>query len=241
MIELRDVSIGNNRHNVLVSGQTLTLDRATLTALTGRNGCGKSTLLRVMAGLQRPLGGRVLIDGRDIGEMSARQRAMTVAVVTPDAVEARGLTCRELVGLGRSPHTGLFGRLDSEDRKRVAEALDATGMSGFAERHVAELSDGEKRRVMLAHALAQDTPVILLDEPTSFLDVPGRFEICELLSRLAHEQGRTIVYSTHELQPALHFSDRILFMRPKGLMLATPADMSARHEFIQTMRLDLLG
>lgn len=241
MIELRDLSIGNNRHNVLVSRQTLTLGRATLTALTGRNGCGKSTLLRVMSGLQEPLGGRVLIEGRDVGEMSARQRATTVAVVTPDAVGAEWLTCRELVGLGRSPHTGLFGRLDSEDRRHVTEALAATGMNGFAARRIAELSDGEKRRVMLAHALAQDTPVILLDEPTSFLDVPGRFEICELLSRLAHEQGRTIVYSTHELQPALHFSDRILFMRPEGLMLATPADISVRQEFIQTMRLDLLG
>lgn len=241
MIELRDLSIGNDKHNELVSKQTLTLGRATLTALTGRNGCGKSTLLRVMSGLQKPMGGKVMIDGRDIGEMSARQRATTVAIVTSEAVRAECLTCREFVGLGRSPHTGLFGRLDNEDRRHVAEALAATGMSGFAERRVTELSDGEKRRVMLAHALAQDTPVILLDEPTSFLDVPGRFEICELLSRLAHEQDRTIVYSTHELQPALHFSDNILFMRPEGLMLASPADMSVRPEFIQTMRLDLLG
>lgn len=135
------------------------------------------------------------------------------------------LTCRELVSYGRSPHTGMLGTLSDDDRRIVSEALDAVGMSGFANRHVSRISDGESRRILLARAIAQQTPVILLDEPTSFLDVPGRYEICSLLSSLAHNQGKTILYSTHELEPAFNYADNILLMGCDEFLLLPPQQM----------------
>lgn len=241
MIELQNLTIGNHSSQPLASRVSLTLPDATLTALVGRNGCGKSTLLRALGAIQRPLEGKVTIDGKEICRMSARELAATVAVVTTEAVKIPRLTCRELVALGRAPHTGLFGRLDADDDRAVDEALESVGMSAFASRPLTGVSDGEGRRIMLARALAQDTPVILLDEPTSFLDVPGRFEIGELLRRLAREQGKTIVYSTHELEPALRFADSMLFMFGGGVIQLPPSQMRELPEFIQTMRLDLRG
>lgn len=210
MIELRNISIANDPHRPLLTGASLTLRPGTLTALIGRNGCGKSTLLRVICGRQKPLKGTVNIRGLNPAKATEAELARRVAVVTTEAVRVRNLTCRELVSLGRSPHTGIFGRLSREDERAVDLALRSTGMQDFAGRQVTQMSDGETRRVMLACALAQETEVIVLDEPTSFLDVPGRREVCELLGRLAHEQGKTILFSTHEIEPALKCVDSIL-------------------------------
>lgn len=238
MIRLENITIGNREP--LIEQQNVRLDKGTLTALVGRNGCGKSTLLRVIAGLQKPIAGRVEIDGKDVGEMSAQQRAETIAVVTSESTRVEHLTCEELVALGRSPYTGMFGSLSNDDRAKVREAMKIAGIEPFIGREVCTLSDGENRRVMLAKALAQDTPVILLDEPTSFLDVPGRFEICELLAKLAADAGKTILYSTHELQPAFHFANQIMFMNLHGLDVLPPQEMCGRELFVKTMRLDLL-
>lgn len=236
MIELIDFSAGN--HTPLVSGQNLVIDSGSLTALTGRNGCGKSTLLRVIAGTQKPLRGTVRIDGRPIDSLTPRHMARLVASVNTEPVKIERLTCRELVALGRSPMTGLFGRLDKVDRLAIDRALELVGMRAFASRQSSTLSDGESRRIILARALAQNTPVILLDEPTGFLDVPGRFEICSLLATLAHDENKTILYSTHELEPAIRFADSIIFMRREGLLKLAPQAMRANEEFVSTMRLD---
>ncbi|MBD5178492.1 MAG: ABC transporter ATP-binding protein [Bacteroidales bacterium] len=234
MIELQNITIANNPKHPLVQGQSLSIPRATLTALIGRNGCGKSTLLRAMAGIQRPLQGTVTINGVDVNHASARKLARLVAVITTESIKVDNLTCRQLVSYGRAPHTGMLGRLSASDEQIVDEALQTVGMEQFAQRKVGQISDGEGRRILLARALAQQTPVILLDEPTSFLDVPGRYEISALLGRLAREQGKTIVYSTHELDPAYLNADNLLYMSKQGLKFAAPdsAEMQAvRREF----------
>lgn len=231
MIELHGITIANNPKQPLAEGLSVDLAQGTLTALIGRNGCGKSTLLRAISGAQRPLKGTVSINGVDPARTPAAKLAQTVAVVTTESVRVRNLTCRELVAIGRSPHTGLLGRLSAHDEAAVDAALNAVGMSGFAGRQVTQMSDGETRRIMLARALAQDTPAILLDEPTSFLDVGGRYEICELLGRLAHEQQKTILYSTHELEPAMRYADNILLLSGRSGLLLPPADMRLAPEF----------
>ncbi len=222
MIELHNITIANDPQHPLVTGQSLSIPKATLTALIGRNGCGKSTLLRAMAGIQRPLSGEITIDGTNVDRASARTLARLVAVITTESPKVENLTCRQLVSYGRAPHTGMLGRLSAADGAIIDSALQTVGMVHFAERKVGRISDGEGRRIMLARALAQQTPVILLDEPTSFLDVPGRYEISALLRRLAREEGKTIVYSTHELDPAYLNADNILMMSAEGLRLGAP-------------------
>lgn len=234
MIELHNITVANDPRHPLIAGETLTIPQATLTALIGRNGCGKSTLLRAMAGIQRPPEGEVMIDGIDVCRATARRLARLVAVITTESPKVENLTCRQLVSYGRAPHTGMLGRLSADDEEIIDRALETVGMAHFASRKVGQISDGEGRRIMLARALAQQTPVILLDEPTSFLDVPGRYEISALLRRLAHEEEKTIVYSTHELDPAYLNADNILFMSSSGLKFSTPGSdemQAVRREF----------
>lgn len=236
MIALHNITIANNASVPLVANQTLSIPQGTLTALIGRNGCGKSTLLRVLSGMQRPLSGNITVNGIDVSCSPARELAETIAIITTESVRIENLTCRELVAYGRSPHTGMLGRLAEADEIIIDESLRAVGMQDFAGRHVNRISDGESRRIMLARALAQDTPVILLDEPTSFLDVPGRYEISALLGRLAREKNKTVVYSTHELDPAFHQADNILLMRPEGFLLLPPDLMRANAAYKQLFR-----
>lgn len=215
MIELRDLTIGNS--SPLLVEQNLTLPSNTLTALIGRNGSGKSTLLRVISGEQSPIAGEVIIGGINPAKVTTAELAKIVSVVTTESVRVRNLTCRQLIALGRSPYTGLFGKLSAKDEQKVDDALNAVGMGEFANRQITQISDGEMRRIMIARALAQDTPVMLLDEPTSFLDVPGRYEICRLLAELAHKHGKTILYSTHELEQARECADEIILIANRQL------------------------
>lgn len=231
MIQLSHLSVSNSPGRILLGDVELTLPDSSLTALVGRNGCGKSTLLRVIAGTQKPQAGEVCINGVNPRYASAAELASTVAVVTTEAGRVPNLTCRELVALGRSPYTGVFGRLAAADVAKVEQSLAAVGMAGFASRQVTGLSDGEMRRMMIARALAQDTPAILLDEPTSFLDVPGRYEVCALLAQLAHNEYKTILYSTHELEPAMRFADNILLIASGKAIMVPPAQMRTVKEF----------
>ncbi|MCX4264369.1 MAG: ABC transporter ATP-binding protein [Muribaculaceae bacterium] len=233
MIKLSKLTIANDASRPLAVNQSLSLSEGTLTALIGRNGCGKSTLLRTLAGIQKPLAGTVYIGGIDVNRATSRDIAETIAVITTESVKVANLTCRELVAYGRSPHTGFLGRLSADDERIIDDALQSVGMQSFAGRKVSQISDGESRRILLARAIAQQTPVILLDEPTSFLDVPGRYEICSLLARLAHAQGKTIVYSTHELEPAFLNADNILLMSESGLTLLPPGQMRQSESFCE--------
>lgn len=190
------------------------LAAGTLTCVIGPNGAGKSTLLRTMAGLEKPLAGSVAVMGRDVAAMSRRELARRVGVVlTLRQPAAMQMTVEELVSLGRTPHTGFLGRLSAADRQIIDEAIRTSGLENLRSRRLSTLSDGERQKAMTAKALAQQTPIILLDEPTAFLDFPSRVEAFRTMRALAHSAGKTVVAATHDLDAALHAADNLWLMR----------------------------
>lgn len=217
MIKLENIKLGYGSRTLL-DGVSTTFERGSLTALLGRNGAGKSTLLRAVAALGCLNGGSICVGGEDISTLTAEQIAHRISFVTTDKVRIPNLTCEDVVALGRAPYTNWIGRMQEIDRQIVAEALAAVGMSDFARKTMDAMSDGECQRVMIARALAQQTPVILLDEPTAFLDLPTRHEVCALLRRLAHEEGKTIIFSTHDLDIAMAQCDMAAIIDSPALL-----------------------
>ena len=203
----------------------LSFNRGELTALIGRNGTGKSTLLRTVMGLLKPLHGQILIGGDSVHTLSQREIAARISFVSTENVRASNLKVNNIVGLGRAPYTNWIGSLTDEDREIVQESLRLVGMEAFGEKNVSTLSDGECQRVMIARSLAQDTPVILLDEPTAFLDLPNKYEIVLLLRSLAREQGKTILFSTHDLNVALELCDPIVMIDQGKFLYGSPQEM----------------
>lgn len=200
--------------------------RGELTVLIGPNGAGKSTLLRTVAGLQPALGGSVSLDGTDLATEAIAGRARRVAVVLTDRVQVGLLTGRELVALGRYPHTGATGLLREVDHAAIDGALAAVQAGHLAERRMHELSDGEQQRLLVARALAQQTPVLLLDEPSAFLDVSARVGLLGLLRRLARTEHQAVLLSTHDLELALRLADRVwLIDRDRHLRTGTPDEL----------------
>lgn len=179
------------------------------TALIGRNGTGKSTLLRTIAALAKPIKGCITVNGRRLDSLSRRDIAALIGFVSTDEVRVENLKVSDVVSLGRAPYTNWVGALTAEDKDKVNYALALVGMREFTSKGIDTLSDGERQRVMIARALAQDTPIILLDEPTAFLDLPNKYDIGLLLRRLAHEEGKCIIFSTHDLNIALELCDTI--------------------------------
>ena len=208
---------------ILLDGVTARIESGCSTALIGRNGTGKSTLLRAVAGMgaQTLRSGAILIGGADTARMKPAERARTVSVVTTDKCRVANMRVEDAVALGRAPYTNWIGRMQEDDRHTVAESLEQVGMSAFARKTMDSLSDGEAQRVMIARALAQRTPVILLDEPTAFLDMPARYELCALLRRLAHDEGKCILFSTHELDIAMRMCDRVAVVDTPSLHVGT--------------------
>lgn len=211
MIRFDSFSIGY-KDRTLVRDANAMIPDGCFTALLGRNGSGKSTVLSAVCGAKRDYSGTISVGGVDVKSIPQYRLAMSVSFVSTERVRIPGMTCLELVSLGRAPYTGWAGRLSSKDRNIVLRALETVGMEGFAGRTMEKMSDGECQRVMIARALAQDTPVMLLDEPTSFLDYPNRRELCMLLAGLAHEAGKTVLFSTHELPLALEMCDSALLI-----------------------------
>lgn len=230
MLELINITAGyHGRH--LLEGANAILAKGELATLVGANGAGKSTLLRIMSGDLAPLDGELKVAGLTLGGMPRRELARLVSVVNTDRVEADALTVREVVEMGRYPHTGFFGRLGADDRRIVGEALAMTGTECFSTRNVSTLSDGERQKVMVARALAQDTPVVLLDEPTAFLDVAGRVELLNLLRRLAAECDKAVLLSSHHISSALELSDKLWLMPgDRTLVVDTPANLIAAQK-----------
>lgn len=212
--------------STVMSHINVELHRGCLTALLGQNGIGKSTLLRTIAGSQPPIEGEVMLHGRNISGISRREMSRLLSMVFTDRTMAGGLTVRELVSLGRQPHTGFLGRLSSHDRLVVQQAAESVGISHKINSFVAELSDGERQKVMIAKALAQETPLIILDEPTAFLDVASRIDTLQLLSRLAHTTGKAILLSTHDVSQTLLLADELWVVTGnRSLLCGTTEDV----------------
>lgn len=218
---------GKGNAKVVAADICASLRSGELTCLLGANGAGKSTLLRTLSAFQPALAGEILIEGRPLGDYPPRQLATVIGVVLTEKPDIRNMAVEELVGMGRSPYTGFWGGLDADDRRIVDEAIEQVRIGPLRGRMVHTLSDGERQKVMIAKALAQQTPIIFLDEPTAFLDFPSKVEIMQLLQRLARRMGKTVFLSTHDLELALQIADRLWLMEPgAGVRIGTPEDLS---------------
>jgi ABC-type cobalamin/Fe3+-siderophores transport system ATPase subunit len=228
-LEFRDLAIGyrrRRRSTTVAAGLSAGARPGELTVLLGPNGCGKSTLIRTLCGLQPALGGQVLLDGTRVAGMPADRLARRVAVVLTDRVDPGLLSARELTALGRIPYLGVTGRLTRDDHRIVEQALDAVDAGHLADHPAADLSDGERQRVLIARALAQQPEMLVLDEPTAFLDVPSRTGLVQMLGRLAREQGLTVVMSTHDLELAVRVADRAWLLGRDGTLVdGSPGDL----------------
>ena len=193
----------------LLSNLNLSLESGELVALLGQNGAGKSTLIKALTFATKPIEGKILLHGVDFNTITQSERAKLLAIVSTERIHAGALTVSELVALGRQPYTGFLGRLGADDHAIVADAIHSVGMDHKAKSYVANLSDGERQKVMIARALAQHTPIIVLDEPTAFLDAASRIETLQLLASLAHDQGKAILLSTHDISRSLMLTDRL--------------------------------
>lgn len=222
MLTTSSLSIGY--HRPLASDLNLELRPAELVCLIGPNGVGKSTLLRTLAGMEKPLAGTVWLEGENLHQLPPLELAKRLAIVLTARVESPLLTARELVNLGRHPYTDWLGRLTPRDEEAVQRAMRLTDTLRFASRLLAQLSDGERQKVMIARALAQEPNVLLLDEPTAFLDLPRRVELLQLLRRLARETGTAILLSTHDLDLALRLADRLWLLSAAGEMEVGPPE-----------------
>jgi iron complex transport system ATP-binding protein len=229
-IRIVNLSIGyTSKHNVKVvcEGITDTIRNGELTCLLGENGAGKSTLLRTLSGFLPPLSGEITILDKPLRVYRERELAKVIGVVLTERGNLQNMTVAELVGMGRSPYTGFWGRLSAEDREKVDASLELVGIVPLRDRMMQTLSDGERQKVMIAKALAQETPIIFLDEPTAFLDYPSKVEILHLLHRLSRETGKTIFLSTHDLELALQIADQLWLMaKGQGVSVGTPEDLA---------------
>ena len=250
---LNDLSIGyaaKGNQKVVASGLCASVNSGELTCLLGRNGIGKSTLLRTLSAFQPPLQGEILIynpldehrSSRDdrlsaLTSLSDKQLSKLIGVVLTEKPDVQNMTVAELVGMGRQPYTGFWGTLDSDDRRIVGEAIRLVGIEALSTRQIHTLSDGERQKTMIAKALAQQTPVIYLDEPTAFLDFPSKVEMMQLLRRLAREQQKTIFLSTHDFELALQVADTLWLMtRGEAVSIGSPrqlADDGALSRYVE--------
>ena len=236
-LELKDLSIGyvhGHSTHAVTSHLNAVLGSGTLTCLVGRNGVGKSTLLRTLTAFQPPLSGDVLLDGQPVSAMPRQVLAETIGVVLTERADMAGLTVWDVVAMGRSPFTNFWGRLTEADRALVDEAIEAVGLTALARHRMDEISDGERQKTMIAKALAQQTPVIILDEPTAFLDYPSKISVMQLLSRLAHEQHKIIFLSTHDLDVAYRLADELWLMEATGLTVSPTARQLQSLDFNPT-------
>ena len=258
--------VGGDRHSreaVIQSGLSFSLYEGEMVCMLGPNGCGKSTLLRTLAGLQPPLNGTFSLSAEQsvspkdglssVSEQS--ERSKSIALVLTERLSLENTTVHDVVAMGRYPYTSFLDGLTDEDEHIIVESLQQVGFASSGEAGQSEFgqpvgqsffnahSDGEKQRILIAKALAQQTPIILLDEPTAHLDLPHRILILRLLRKLAHEQGKTILISTHELDLALALSDRILLMSPKaqGVQLDTAENLKKADAFTSAFGMDIFN
>ena len=230
MLKTNQLHIGYG-HYTVQSDLNLQANARDLICLTGTNGAGKSTLLRTLAGLQKPLKGTITIQNKSVHKLSSYERSTLFSLVLTDPVDVENLTVHDLVALGRFPYTNWAGSLSEIDEAKITESLQQVNLAHKAHSYLNEISDGEKQRAVIAKALAQDTPLVLLDEPTAHLDLPNRIEIMLLLRRLSVNTQKTFILSTHELDLALQMADKIWLMGENGVEIGIPEDLMLSGKF----------
>ena len=228
---LQNLSIGythKSQQRVVASKLNATIYSGQLTCLLGRNGVGKSSLLRTLAAFLPPLAGDILIQNDSLASLTDKAISRLIGIVLTERPHVRNMSVIEMVAMGRAPYTGFWGKLEDDDKEVVQQAIRQTGIEALKHRQIQTLSDGERQKVMIAKALAQQTPIIYLDEPTAFLDFPSKVETMQLLHRLATEEEKTIFLSTHDVELALQLADCIWLMEDEGLQVGTPQELATQ-------------
>jgi len=242
MLTVRSLSVGFKQQQLktLVKALSFEVLPGSLWAIIGRNGVGKTTLLKSITGLQPPLAGEIMLEGTPIQDIPTNQRARKMAIVTTERINLGYLTVKELVALGRHPYTGFWGYLNPEDKKAVDRAIAVTEIQALQNKTIDKLSDGEHQKVMIARALAQETPILFLDEPTAHLDLVNRIGVFDLLKRLSTEYGRTVVFCSHELDLALKTANQIVLLDgSQEALIGTPEELRAAGHFERVFNLSL--
>ncbi len=220
--------------NVLHQDLNLKLNKGEITCLLGPNGSGKSTLIRTLAGFQKAIDGEVFIEKNKLSKLSTAEAAKKISVVLTEQVFVGNMEVFDMVAYGRSPYTGFLGRLSKQDTLAIEKALIDTGIENLYNRKYFELSDGERQKVLIAKSLAQETPIIFLDEPTAYLDFPSKIEILQLLRNASWKQDKAILLSTHDLQLAIRFADKIWLMgKNKAMQAGIPEDLILSGRFAE--------
>lgn len=235
-----DLSVGYNNTPV-AEAINFSLSPGELTAIIGINGIGKSTLLRTLGNLQAPLSGKILVKGKSIGDYRSLELASEISLVLTEPIASNNMTVIEMVALGRQPYTNWIGTLTVKDKERIRNSLYILELETLQYKKCYELSDGQLQRVMIARALAQDTDLILLDEPTSHLDLYHKVQILKLLKSIAHKSRKTVLFTSHEIDMAIQLSDKILIMDGAGNPFGQPCDLIEQHAFENLFPSDTLS
>jgi iron complex transport system ATP-binding protein len=234
ILKLESLEIGyssGKKKRVLLSPLSATASKGEMISVIGMNGIGKSTLLRTLAGVQKQLGGAVFYGEKEIGEFAPPELARITGYISTEPVRTGNMTVYDLVSLGRYPHTNWIGTISDEDEKMILSAMEKTSVLSFSGRYLTEMSDGERQKAMIARLVAQNTDIMLMDEPTSFLDVRNRFDVLHLLYRLTREEDKTIIFTTHDLDMAIRHSDKIWLILQSGMVEGAPEDLIMSGHF----------
>ena len=223
--------VSGKNENILLPPLNASANRGELIAVIGRNGIGKSTLLRTITGLQRLLDGEIFYSGKSIREFSRMELAQKVGYISTEIIKVNNMSVYDLVAMGRFPHTNWTGKIEKIDHEVILDAIEKTSMSSFSGKFISELSDGERQKAMIARILAQDTGIMVMDEPTAFLDVAGKYEIFHLMHTLSRNNNKTIIFSTHDLQMAISQSDKIWLILENKLIEGAPEDIMLSGAF----------
>ena len=228
MLKVVDLNIGykpRDKASAILSEVSLLAMENDLIAVIGRNGIGKTTLLKTLAGILKPLSGRVEMYSKEISRIHRKELARMIAYVSTELVNSPNMTVYDLVALGRHPHTGWYGQLDSADHDVIHRAIGFLHLDKLAGKSLAEISDGERQRALIARALAQDTSIIIMDEPAAFLDVVNRYEVMLMLRKICRAENKTVIFSTHDLSMALHEADKMWLLLPEKCLEGSPEDV----------------
>ena len=234
ILQASKISIGyshKKEKTIIASNIDLSLRKGKLIALIGANGIGKSTLLRTITGIQKTISGIVLLNGTNIHELDALTLAQNLSVVLTEKLPPSNLTVFELIALGRQPYTNWLGKLTDADIAKVNEAMELTQISHLATKKHFEISDGQLQKVLIARALAQDTPLIILDEPTTHLDLLNKVSLFKLLKKLTQETDKCILFSTHDIDMAIQLSDEMIIMTPETVVQDEPCNLISKGSF----------
>jgi iron complex transport system ATP-binding protein len=228
ILSLNSLKIGyvsGRKKNILLPPLSATANKGELISVLGRNGIGKSTLLRTLTGIQPSLGGEIFFSGKNIKDYSRIEIAQKAGYISTEIIKIGNMRIYDLVALGRFPHTNWIGKISAYDNEIIMDAIEKTGMASLSGKMVSELSDGERQKAMIARILAQDTDLMIMDEPTAFLDIGSKYEILNLLSMLSHKNRKTIIFSTHDMNMAISQSDKIWLILNDRLAEGAPEDL----------------